>query len=303
MTDLPSIVYAYRDAMIVSKLKELFTLTIRVWKLDHAARMGAALAFYLTTSVVPMAILGLIILGKVLGPEAATGQIQLSLSAGLGDEAAQLLESLIMQAGRPGAGTAATIFGFSILAIMASNMFHHIRNSLDVLWGVRGRQAPLKTFLVGRWISMLLVQLIIAAIFSVGMLATSVLPYILRLIPSQVGFLTHVTYDLMIFVEVFLFVCAIYKLLARFQIRWKAIIVGAAFTATLYIIGKYLLALSLSISNIASIYGAFGSILILLLWFFYIAQIFYLGAEFTKVYADRIDHDPYEEVILNGDQE
>jgi membrane protein len=291
--------------MLISKLKELIALTIRVWKLDHAARMGAALAFYLTTSVVPMAILGMIILGGVLSEEAAAGQIHTSLSAGLGDETAQFLESLIQQAGQPGAGTGATLFGFFVLAIMASNMFHHIRNSLDALWGVRGRQAPLKTFLMGRWISMLLMQFIIVALFSVGMLASSVLPYILSWFPSQTGFLTRLTYDLMIFVEVFLLVCAIYKLLARFHIRWKAIIAGAVFTSALYIIGKYLLALSLSISNVESIYGAFGSILILLLWFFYIAQIFYLGAEFTKVYADRIDQVPAaeEEVIpdLTGD--
>jgi membrane protein len=264
--------------------------------------MGAALAFYLTTSVVPMAILSVIILGKVFGPEAAEGQVEISLSAGLGEEAARFVESLIVQAGEPGAGTVATIFGFFILAIMASNMFHHIRNSLDVLWGVRGRQAPLKTFLMGRWISMLVVQLIIVALFAVGMLASSVLPYILSKFPSQTGFLTRLTYDLMIFVEVFLLVCAIYKLLARAQIKWKVIVVGAAFTSSLYLIGKYLLALSLSISNIGSIYGAFGSLLIMLLWFFYIAQIFYLGAEFTKVYGDQIDRDPDEEEVLNGDQ-
>ncbi len=288
--------------MITSKLKELFTLTIRVWKLDHAGRMGAALAFYLTTSVVPMAILSMIILGRVFEEDAVAGQISTSLSAGLGDEAARFVESLILQAGRPGAGTLATIFGFLILAVMASNMFHHIRNSLDVLWGVRGRQAPLKTFLMGRWISMLVVQLIIVALFAVGMLASSVLPYILSKFPSQTGFLTRLTYDLMIFVEVFLLVCAIYKLLARAQIRWKVIVVGAAFTSSLYLIGKYLLALSLSISNIGSIYGAFGSLLIMLLWFFYIAQIFYFGAEFTKVYGDQADRDPDEEFVLDGAQ-
>ncbi|MFC1500270.1 YihY/virulence factor BrkB family protein [Candidatus Zixiibacteriota bacterium] len=276
--------------MILTELKNLIATTLRVWKLDHAARMGAALAFYLTTSVIPMAILSLMILGKVMGPAAAVGQVHISLSAALGNETAQFVENLVLSSAGGGGGTAA-IFGIFILALMASNMFHHMRNSLDVLWGVRGRQAPLKTFLMGRWISVLLilgVQLILLALFAVGILASSVIPYVISWFPSQVGLLTHVTYDAVIFVEVFLLVCAIYWLLARAQLHWKVIIAGAAFTSFLFIIGKYLLALGLSISNIASIYGAFGSLLILLLWFFYIAQIFYLGAEFTKVYSDRV---------------
>jgi len=156
---------------------------------------------------------------------------------------------------------------------------------------VRGRQAPLKTFLMGRWISVLLilrVQLILMALFAVSALAGAIIPYISTWFSSQMGFLTQVAYDVIIFVEVFLLVCAIYWLLARVQLRWRVIFAGAAFTSFLFIVGKYLLALSLSISNIASIYGAFGSLLILLLWFFYIAQIFYLGAEFTKVYSDRV---------------
>ncbi len=276
--------------MILTELKDLIATTIRVWRLDHAARMGAALAFYLTTSVIPMAILSLIILGNVMRASAAEAQIHISLSAALGDETARFVENLVLSAAGGGGGTAA-IFGIFILALMASNMFHHIRNSLDVLWGVRGRQAPLKTFLMGRWISVLLilgVQLILLALFAVGMLASSVIPVIIGWFPSQVGLLTQVAYDAIIFVEVFLLVCAIYWLLARAQLQWRVIVAGAAFTSFLFIIGKYLLALGLSISNIASIYGAFGSLLILLLWFYYIAQIFYLGAEFTKVYSDRV---------------
>lgn len=282
------------------ELKELISTTFRVWRLDGASRMGAALAFYLTTSVVPLVILSLVILGKVMGERAIQGQLFASLNTALGDTAARVVEDLVLEAARPGAGTGATIFGFIILGIIATNMFHHMRSSLDALWGVRGQRSPLKSFIIGRWVSVLLIvgcQLLLLMLFALGAMVSAAFPYITRWFPSQATFLTRIIYHGSVFLAVLILVAVIFHVLARVQLSWRVILVGASVTALLFLIGKLILGLCLSYSNAASLYGAFGSLLILLLWFYYIAQIFFLGAEFTKVYSEHV-HGSLQPMIL-----
>lgn len=212
----------------------------------------------------------------------------------LGESTAGIIRGLIAGAARPGAGTAATVFGILVLIVMASNMFHHMRGSLDVIWGIRGRQNPLRTFIVGRWVSLVLIlvlQILLLMIFSLGAVSSAVVPYIRSLFPSQAaGLLIQLGYYALVFLGVFILVVVIYWLLARVQLQWRVIFMGAGVTALLFVVGKLLLALILSTSNIVSLYGAFGSLLIMLLWFFYIAQTFYVGAEFTKVYAEYVQN-------------
>lgn len=277
--------------MKLKVLKDLVNTTIRVWRLDGASRLGAALAFYLTTSVVPLVILSVVVLGRLLEQSAIQGYVFTTLSVTLGDPAARVVEGLVLQANQPGAGLAATVFGFIILGLMSSNMFHYMRSSLDVVWGVRGRQGPLRTFLISRWASVILVlgfQLLLLILFALGVLASTVLPYITRWLPSLATTLTDISYYIIIPLGVFGLVVVIYWVLARTQLSWRVIKMGAGVTAFLFFLGSLLLRFCLRYVDPTSLFGAFGSLLIMLLWFGYIAQIFFVGAEFTKVYSDYI---------------
>ncbi|GEM_PF-324362 len=274
-----------------SDVRKVISTTIRVWRLDGAGRMGAALAFYLTMSVVPLAIICVRILGRVLGEQAVEGQLVVTLSTAISEQTARFIESMILDAARPGVGILTQVFGFITLLVIASNSFHFLRGSLDVIWGIRGRQSPMRHFIVARWLSFVLilgVQLIVLLLISAAATAMLALTQLENWFPIEIGGLTHFISYVTTYLGAFLLVAAVFRLLVREPLPWRAIWGGAAVTALLLVLGKIFMNLMLGLSNVFSLYGAFGSLLILLIWFLYIAQVFYMGAEFTKVYADRL---------------
>jgi membrane protein len=263
--------------------------TINEWVSDRASRKGAALAFYTVFSLAPILILSIAIAGLFFGKEAARGEIFGQVKDLLGADAASAVQAMIQSANRPGAGLIATVIGIVTLCIGATTALAELKDGLDQIW----RAPPERTsgfwyFLRKRLLSvglilslgfLLLVSLVFSALVST--LARSWGP------SDATGTVLQAVNFLFSFALVTLLFAMIYKILPSVRIAWKDVAIGSIITALLFSVGKALIGLYLGNSAVASSYGAAGSVILVLIWVYYSAQIFLFGAEFTKVYAHR----------------
>lgn len=270
---------------------------IRIWLLlkecldgfmaDEALTRGAAIAFYTITSIGPVLFIVVAIAGLAFGEEAATGAIATQLAALMGKQSADLLQSAIRGAAGTSSGVLATGFGIVMLLITASGVFTEMQQSLNVIWKAVPPQTTITGLLRARALSLGLVGalgflLLVSLVISAGL--TAVGDYIGRVMPS--GYLLFRALEFIVsFVLIAILFAAIYKVLPDTSIAWRDVAVGASATALLFSIGKYLIGLYLGSSTVASSYGAAGGLIVALLWVYYSAQIFLIGAEFTKVYT------------------
>ncbi len=263
--------------------------SVNEWINDRASRKGAALAFYTVFSLAPILILSIAIAGLFFGQEAASGEIFEEVHGLLGRDAAAAVQSMVQNASRPGAGALATLIGFVTLFVGATTALAELKDGLDQIW----RAPPEKTsgffyFLRKRLLSiglilslgfLLLVSLVLSALISA--LGRRWGP------ADETGVVLQGVNFLFSFALVTVLFAMIYKILPAVRIAWRDVIIGAVITALLFSVGKWLIGLYLGNSAVASSYGAAGSVILVLVWVYYSAQIFLLGAEFTKVYAHR----------------
>jgi len=263
--------------------------SVQAWNDDYAPSMGAALAYYTTFSLAPLLIIVIAVAGLVFGQEAARGEIVFQLGGLVGEEGAKAVEDLLKSASRPGSSLLASIVGVATLLIGATSVFAELQSSLDRIWRAPAPQqsfgvlALLRARLLsfGMVIAMgflLLVSLVIgAALSALDKWSGAMIPgsaVLLSLLNIAFGFV----------VTTLLFATA-YRILPRVKVAWADVWIGATVTAVLFTIGKYLIGLYLGRAGVSSGFGAAGSLVIILLWVYYSAQIFLLGAEFTWVFA------------------
>ncbi|MBD1814211.1 YihY/virulence factor BrkB family protein [Microcoleus vaginatus DQ-U2] len=271
---------------VISLLKQTFS----EWQEDKAPTLAAALAYYTVFSLAPLLIIVIAIVGVVFGPEAAQGQIVAQLQSLIGKDGAQTVQELILKASEPKSGMIATLVGIATLLWGASNVFTNLKEALNTIWNVSpppGR--GIWGFLKDRVLSfamilgigfLLLVSLVLSAILA------AVSYWLNGLLQLPVGIWQIVDFAISFGVVTLLF-ALIYKLLPDVHLAWNDVWIGAAITSMLFTIGKSLIGAYLGGSGIASTYGAAGSFVIILLWINYSAQILFLGAEFTQVWANR----------------
>jgi membrane protein len=267
----------------------LVSESIMEWMNDRASRKGAALAFYTVFSLAPILILSIAIAGLFFGQDAARGEIFDEVRDLIGPDGALAIQAMIQNASRPGAGTLATLVGLVTLFIGATTALAELKDGLDQIW----HAPPEKTS--GFWYFLRKRLLSIGLILSLGFLLLVSLAFsaVLTVLakrwgPQDVtGVVLQVINFLFSFVLVTLLFAMIYKILPAVRIAWRDVIIGAVTTALLFNIGKFMIGLYLGNSAVASSYGAAGSVILVLIWVYYSAQIFLLGAEFTKVYAYR----------------
>jgi membrane protein len=257
--------------------------------LDHrATSKGAALAFYTLFSMTPILVLSIAVAGYVFGAQAAQGEIVAQVQGLVGPNGAQAIQALLAAAQDPSSGRVATLVASVLLLLGATSVFVELKDSLDDIWGVdRSDKSAFLEILRARMLSfgmvlvlsfLLLVSLVISAILGMlehhlgGVLRSSV--EVLAMLTSLISF--GVTASMF---------AIIYKTLPDAPLTWRDVWIGAVFTATLFSLGKYVIGLYLGNSGVASSFGAAGSLIALLLWVYYSAQIFFLGAEFTRHYA------------------
>jgi membrane protein len=268
---------------------QLVKATFEGWSNDNATRLAAALAYYTLLSLAPLLVLAVAIAGLVFGDDAARGQIGKELSALVGPEAGAGIQTVLKHARAPEGGTWSTILGGAVLLFGASGVFGELQAALNKVWNVepkpgRGVLGILKdrffsfTMVMGVAF-LLLVSLILSATLS------AVGAYFSRLLPG--GELLWQLGNTVISVAVISVLFALlFKVVPDIKVAWRHVWPGALCTALLFTIGKYLIGLYLGRASVASPYGAAGSLIVLVIWVYYAAQIVFLGAEFTRVYAE-----------------
>jgi membrane protein len=271
------------------------------WLAHRAASKGAALAFYTLFSMAPILVLVIAVAGFFYGAEAAQGQLLNQLRGLVGKEGAETIQAILAGARDKESGMMATIIAGVLLLVGATSVFAELKDSLDEIWDVpvpkdagwwdtvRTRVLSFGLILVLGFL--LLVSLVVSAAMAVvenwfgGIWKDSAV--ILGWISSCIGFLVIAT-----------MFGTIYKLLPRIKLSWHDVIIGALGTAAMFTLGKFLIGLYIGNSGAASSFGAAGSLIALLLWVYYSAQIFFLGAEFARQYAlqlGSLKHKPAEE--------
>jgi membrane protein len=272
-------------------LLNLLKQTFSEWNEDRAPQLAAALAYYTIFSMAPLLVIIIAIAGLVFGQEAAQNQIVGQIQGMVGQEGATFIQSMLQNANKPAQGVFATIVGLVTLLLGAAGVFGQMKAALNVIWnvepekvsGVAGVVKAIKNQLLNFGMVLgigflLLVSLVLsAAITAVGNIAVDA--------GISEG-IWHIVEIVVSFGVITLLFAAIYKVLPDTEITWHDVLIGAAMTSLLFTVGKWLLGLYLGRSSVASPYGAAGSLVVLLVWIYYSAQILFLGAEFTQVYAN-----------------
>jgi membrane protein len=274
-----------------SDLKSLFAKTAAGWSKHDAARMGAALAYYSLLSLMPLLLVVISIAGLVFGTGAAETRVMGQMQFLLGYQRANILEALLHGAENKADGVVATIVGTVVLMFGATGVLVELRDALNTIWEHPVR--PLTTFqqIAGmvkeRLWSLALVLVIVVVLTGSLLLSTSIsaLGVLTAVLPANEATL-HLLNALASFATLTIVFGAIYKVVPQVPIKWRDVILGAAVTALLFTLGNLLLGLYLGKTSFSSTYGAASSAVALAIWVYYSSQIFFLGAEFTKVFAD-----------------
>ena len=251
--------------------------------------MGAALAFYATFSIAPILVIAIAIAGFVFGPEAARGEVVAQISGVTGKGGAETIQALLAGAYRSDLGVWASVVAGITLLVAATSVFAELKDSLDVIWG---KQTPerggVMALLRGRLVSFGLI-LTMGFLLLVSLVVSAALAALQKSWGDWLGgmeWLLGAVNAVFSFVVVAVLFASIYKWLPDPRIAWRDAIVGAAVTAALFTLGKFVIGLYLGNSNIASGFGAAGSLIAILLWVYYSSQIFFMGAELTRVFTE-----------------
>lgn len=267
---------------------KIIKLSAADWSEDKSTKLAAALAFYTMLSIAPLLIITIKIVGKVFGDEAAKGQIRGYLAGNVSQKAADAAEELIKNAGQPGAGLFATIFSIVILISSASGVFGELQDSLNTIWEVKPRpNRGILATIKDRFFSFSLV-LGVAFLMLVSLVASTILSGVANQLGGGESFFWKGVHFLISIAVVTGLFALIFRYLPDVRTPWKAVIVGAVATAVLFTIGKFVLGWYLGRESTTSVWGAFGSLVAMLLWVYYSAQILFFGAEFTQAYARSI---------------
>ena len=258
------------------------------WAKHKVPRLAAALAYYTVFSLPGIVVISLAIAGLVFGGDAARGEIERQLQDLLGDDGAKAINEMIASAQKPGKGLLATGIGLIVLLVGASGVFGELQDGLNTIWEVEPKGGGgIWVTIKDRFLSfamvlgigfLLLVSLVLSATLSaLGKWSAGTLP-----LPPAVLSVLNLGISFSVITVLF---GMIFKVLPDVMIRWRDVWMGAAVTAFLFTIGKYALGLYLGHAAVGSAFGAAGSLIVVLVWIYYSAQILYMGAEFTQAYV------------------
>jgi membrane protein len=268
---------------------KLLRLTFHAWSADRASRLGAALAFYSVLSLGPLLLLVLVAAASIWGEKAAQGQIVAQMTSMVGEQGAEAIQIILKAAAQnKHGGMLASLFSFITLLFSASGVFGELQDAMNLIWKVPPRKdKPLLAMLRGRFLSFTMVVgsaflLLTSLVFSAAVAAVA--SYVSRLIPV-LGFVMPLTDFLLSVATIAILFAVTFKVVPDMKIEWKNVWPAAALTSVLFTAGKMIISLYLSHTGVASSYGAAGSVVVILIWVYYSAQILFFGAEFAHAYA------------------
>jgi len=256
---------------------------------DNGLKLSAALSYYAFFSLVPLLIIIINLFGFIFGTLAIRGEIYGELKGLMGSKAALQIQEVIKNASLSSSSTFITVIGIIVLIIGASGVFSEIQDSLNFIWGIKTKpKHGLIKFVKNRLMSFSMIGLI-GLLLLVGLVVNSLVDILNKnlsaFFPHNIITTFYAANLLIIFITITILFTLIFKILPDGKVVLSHCIIGASFTAVLFMIGKFVIGIYLIRSSIASIYGAAGTVILILLWVYYSAIILYFGAEFTKVYT------------------
>ncbi|CAJ0806980.1 hypothetical protein LMG19083_04497 [Ralstonia psammae] len=293
---------AYFDRDLLKRSGQVLIGAVRQWSALRGASKGAALSFYTLFSMAPVLVLVISIAGLFFGEQAARGEIFGQIQGLVGAQGASAVEAVLAATRRSGNGVFAAVTAVALLLVGATTAFSELKDSLDELWEVPLRQQPgLWGLLRSRLLSFSLI-LVLAFLLLVSLSVNAALAVVERFwgalwSGSTSGIALVVAQGLssaFSFAVVSLLFATIFKMLPETRVAWRDVALGAIVTALLFTLGKHLIGLYLGNSAVASSYGAAGSVVALMLWIYYSAQIFFFGALVTRQYALQFGSRQYE---------
>ena len=276
------------------------------WYEDRILQQAAALSYFTIFSIAPLLIIVVAVAGILLGHNVVQADVLKQIEALVGKDGAQLVSTMVDSISRPAASIPAAILGFIALILGAIGVFGQLKASLNQIWHAPSRPSAgvQKDLLdVVRQIALLLLMvLVMGLLILLSLVVGALLSAIGIFVNSQIGdpllvsapFWSLINFMLSLGLTTLLF-AAVYKILPDVAIKWKDVWFGSFLTACLFTLGKFLIGLYLGRSGVTSAYGAAGSLVVILLWVNYSAQIFFIGAEFTHIYALRYGSAAYQQ--------
>ena len=264
------------------------------WSEDHVPRRAAAMAFYAGFSLAPLLLIAIAIGGTVFGADAVEGRVMEQLQGLLGRDAARAVETALKNTRTAGSSILATLIGLATLLVGASGVFGELQDALNEIWKVRKKPGlGIREVLRSRFLSFAFV-VGSGFLLLVSLLVSTVLEAMTRSLESWIGApgILRIAGMVLSFAVVGTMFAMMFKVLPDALTRWSDVWLGAAVTAILFTIGKWLIGLYLGHSALASSYGAAGSFVVLLLWLYYSSQVVLLGAEITHAYAHEFGMEP-----------
>ncbi|MEH2334273.1 YihY/virulence factor BrkB family protein [Nostoc sp.] len=276
--------------MNLQAIWKLLQETFKEWSEDKASRLAAALAYYTIFSIAPLLIIVIAIAGVVFGEEAARGQIVAQIQGLVGKDGAQFIQTAIQNANKPQTGAIASIISVVVLLVGATGLFTELQDSLNTIWEVKPKPGRgVNNMIRLRFLSFAMVigigfLLLVSLVISSGLAA--LVKYFGNILPG-IDFLWRIVNFVLSFSITTALFGLIFKVLPDVKITWNDVFIGSVITSFLFSIGRFLLGQYLGNGSFGSTYGAAGSLVVLLAWVNYAAQILFFGAEFTQVYARR----------------
>lgn len=263
--------------------------TAEGWSKDNGSILAAALAFYTVFSITPVLVIGIAIAGLVFGKAAAEAEIVREIEQFVGPETAKAIQDLIDRSVQPSGNIIAIIVGVVTMLLGASWVFTEMRDALNTIWGVPKPDRAIHEIIWNRIVGFFMALgvgflLLVSLIINTGLVTLHAI--VTRILPAM-PYLWRVLYYGFTLFLIMLFFAMLFKVLPDARVKWSDVWVGAAVTTLLFEIGRYLIVLYLQSRSFSSTYGAAGSLIFILLWVYYSAQIFLFGAEFTHVYAQK----------------
>jgi membrane protein len=275
--------------MSAKDLLSIVKTTFTAWNKHEAPRLGASLAFYTILSLSPLVIIVVAVGGLIFSRSTAETHILSQVQGMIGPDGGKAVESMLANAQKPAAGILGTIVGLLSLLFGASGVFTELRSALNVIWEVKPEATSGIVALVRERFFSFGMVLSIGFLLLVSLVLSTVLAAVGKffggLLPVPAGIL-EVANFLLSYIGVAALFGLIFKFVPEAKVRWTNVWLGACVTAMLFTIGKTLIGLYLGKSSVGSTYGAAGSVIVVIVWVYYSAQIFFFGAEFTHAYAE-----------------
>ena len=274
--------------MNLRKIGKLLKETFKEWQEDKASRIAAALAYYAVFSISPLLVIAIAIAGTVFGQDTAQEQITEQLTALVGEDGVKPILMALNNISQPKVRGVASLISIAVLLLGASGIFAQLQDALNTVWKVKPQPGQGVLPFIRKRVSSFLMVLAIGFLLILSLVLSAVVAalskYRTDFLPGSQILWENLDFIVSLGLMTFLF-CLMFKYVPDVKIAWKDVFVGAVITAVLFLFGKFLLGVYLSKGSLGSAYGAAGSLIVLLAWIYYSAQIILLGAEFTQVYS------------------